>query len=104
MIPFFDLKLQYETVKEEIEAAVRSTLASSQYVLGEEVAAFEEEFAAYSGARLGVGVNSGTSALHTALLAVGRVPGILSYLRSPSGGSCGPTCHAAESYSVNYPR
>jgi dTDP-4-amino-4,6-dideoxygalactose transaminase len=44
-------------------------------VLGEEVAAFEEEFAAYSGARYGIAVNSGTSALHLALLAARIGPG-----------------------------
>ena len=48
---------------------------SGQYVLGDEVAAFEREFAAYSGGRYGVAVNSGTSALHLALLAAGVGPG-----------------------------
>jgi dTDP-4-amino-4,6-dideoxygalactose transaminase len=50
-------------------------LASSQYVLGPEVAAFEEGFAAYCGAQFAVAVNSGTSALHLALLAAGVGPG-----------------------------
>jgi dTDP-4-amino-4,6-dideoxygalactose transaminase len=50
-------------------------LESAQFVLGEEVAAFEEEFARYCGARHGVAVNSGTSALHLALLAAGVGPG-----------------------------
>jgi len=71
MIPFIDLKAQYESIKEEILAAVSATLASTQFVLGKEVAAFEEEFAAYSGGKFGIGVNSGTSALHLALLAAG---------------------------------
>jgi dTDP-4-amino-4,6-dideoxygalactose transaminase len=75
MIPFIDLKVQYESIKEEIEAAVRSTFASTQFALGKQVAAFEEEFAAYTGARYAVGVNSGTSALHLALLAAGVGPG-----------------------------
>ncbi|MGH8613182.1 MAG: DegT/DnrJ/EryC1/StrS family aminotransferase [Gammaproteobacteria bacterium] len=74
VIPFLDLKTQYEGIKEEILAAVSATLASTQYTLGSEVSAFEEEFAAYSGARFGVGVNSGTSALHLALLAAGVGP------------------------------
>ncbi len=71
MIPFVDLRAQYESIKEELQSAVSATLASGEFVLGREVAAFEEEFAAYSGARFGVGLNSGSSALHLALLAAG---------------------------------
>jgi dTDP-4-amino-4,6-dideoxygalactose transaminase len=75
MIPFLDLKAQYASIEREVLDAVSQTLTSAQYALGKEVAAFEEEFAAYSGGRLGVGVNSGTSALHLALLAAGVGPG-----------------------------
>lgn len=75
MIPFVDLKAQYHNIKEEIDAAIARVLESSQFVLGDEVAAFEEEFAAYCGARYGIAVNSGTSALHLALLAAGIGPG-----------------------------
>lgn len=64
MIPFLNLKAQYEALKDEIGAAVTKTLASGEYVLGSEVSAFEEEFAGYVGARFAIGVNSGTSALH----------------------------------------
>ena len=71
VIPFVDLRAQYESIKAEIQSAVNATLASGEFVLGREVAAFEEEFGAYSGARFGVGVNSGSSALHLALLAAG---------------------------------
>jgi len=71
MIPFVDLKAQYHSIKDEIDAAIARVLESSQFVLGNEVAAFEEEFAAYCGARYGIAVNSGTSALHLALLAAG---------------------------------
>ncbi|MBX6311395.1 MAG: DegT/DnrJ/EryC1/StrS family aminotransferase [Isosphaeraceae bacterium] len=71
MIPFVDLKAQYQAIRAEIEAAIARVLDSGQYILGEEVAAFEREFAAYSGAVHGVAVNSGTSALHLALLAAG---------------------------------
>jgi dTDP-4-amino-4,6-dideoxygalactose transaminase len=71
MIPFVDLKAQYHSIKAEIDPAVLSLLESAQFVLGSEVAAFEAEFAAYSGADFGVAVNSGTSALHVALLAAG---------------------------------
>ncbi|HWQ96424.1 MAG TPA: DegT/DnrJ/EryC1/StrS family aminotransferase [Candidatus Methylomirabilis sp.] len=71
MIPFMDLKAQYSNIRGEINDAIARVLESSQFVLGDEVAAFEKEFAAYSGAQYGVGVNSGTSALHLALLASG---------------------------------
>ena len=64
-----DLKTQYYNLKPEIDAAISRILESSAFILGPEVAALEEEFAAYSGAALGIGVNSGTSAIHLALLA-----------------------------------
>ena len=75
MIPFADLKAQYRSIRTEIDAAIANTLASSQFILGKEVAAFEEEFAAFQGARYGIGVNSGTSALHLSLLAAKVGPG-----------------------------
>src|SRR6187455_857479 len=75
MIPFLDLKAQYASIKTEIDAAVFRILESSQFVLGEEVAGLEREFAAYCGAKHGIAVNSGTSALHLALLAAGVGPG-----------------------------
>jgi dTDP-4-amino-4,6-dideoxygalactose transaminase len=75
MIPFLDLKAQYASIKEEIDTAVLGVLASAQYVLGPEVSQFEEEFAAYCDAKHAVAVNTGTSALHLALLAAGVGPG-----------------------------
>ena len=75
MIPFLDLKSQYHSIKQEIDEAIARVLESTQFVLGNEVAAFEEEFARYCHARHGVAVNSGTSALHLALLAAGIGPG-----------------------------
>jgi dTDP-4-amino-4,6-dideoxygalactose transaminase len=74
-VPFLDLKTQYRSIKAEIDAAVLGILDSSQFVLGEEVAAFEREFAAQAGVTHGVAVNSGTSALHLAFLAAGIGPG-----------------------------
>ena len=75
MIPFVDLKAQYQSIKPEIDAAIGKVLENSQFILGSEVAAFEEEFARYSGGGTGIAVNSGTSALHLALLAAGIGPG-----------------------------
>ena len=74
-IPFLDLKSQYRQIKPKIDAAVLRVLDSGQFVLGPEVNAFEERFAAYSGAGHCVAVNSGSSALHLALLAAGIGPG-----------------------------
>jgi dTDP-4-amino-4,6-dideoxygalactose transaminase len=75
VIPFVDLKAQYTSIKAEVNAAIQGVLDSCQFTLGSEVAKFEEEFAAYSGGRYGIGVNTGTSALHLALLAAGIGPG-----------------------------
>ncbi len=75
MIPFVDLKAQYASIKDEVNAAIQRVLDSSQFTLGSEVAAFEKEFATYCHADHGIGVNSGTSALHLALLAAGVGPG-----------------------------
>jgi dTDP-4-amino-4,6-dideoxygalactose transaminase len=74
-IPFFDLARQYRQIQPEIDQAVARTLASGWYILGEEGAAFEREFAAACGVRHAVGVGSGTEALHLALLASGVRPG-----------------------------
>ena len=75
MIPLLDLKAQYKEIKPQVDAAVARVIESAQFVLGPEVAAFEERFAAYCGVRHCVAVNSGTSALHLALLAAGVGPG-----------------------------
>lgn len=75
MIPFVDLKAQYQRIKPAVDEAVLGVLASSHFVLGEEVAAFEAEFAAYCQTHHAVAVNTGTSALHLALLAAGVGPG-----------------------------
>ena len=74
-VPFVDLKAQYQTIQGEVRPAIDRVLESCAFVLGEEVAAFEREFAAYCGVPHAIGVNSGTSALHLALLAVGVGPG-----------------------------
>jgi dTDP-4-amino-4,6-dideoxygalactose transaminase len=70
-----DLKAQYTTLKEEMAQAVREVLDSTTYVLGPKVAAFEEAFATYLGVKHCIGLNSGTSALHLALLGAGVGPG-----------------------------
>jgi dTDP-4-amino-4,6-dideoxygalactose transaminase len=64
-------RLQYLAHKSEIDSAVRRVLDRGWYILGEEVKAFEAEFAAYIGVEHGVGVGSGTEGLHLALKACG---------------------------------
>jgi dTDP-4-amino-4,6-dideoxygalactose transaminase len=71
MIPFVDLKAQYRSIKDEIDRAVLRVLESGAFILGPEVARFEEQFATYQASAHAVGVNTGTSALHLALLAAG---------------------------------
>lgn len=74
-VAFVDLGVQYRALKDEIDRAVIETLESTAFVLGPKVAAFEQQFAEYCGATHALGVNSGTSALHLALLAAGVRPG-----------------------------
>ncbi len=71
MIPLVDLKKQYESIKREVDGAIADVMESCQFVLGEHVEAFEANFASNCESRFTVGVNSGTSALHLALLAAG---------------------------------
>jgi dTDP-4-amino-4,6-dideoxygalactose transaminase len=71
MIPFVDLKAQYQSIKSEIDAAIARVIESAWFVLGPEVEHFEKSFAEYCGARFCVGVNSGTAALQLALMAAG---------------------------------
>jgi dTDP-4-amino-4,6-dideoxygalactose transaminase len=75
VIPFIDLKAQHLTIKGELNAAIARVLDSCNFILGEEVEGFEQEFASYCQAEHAIGVNSGTSALHLALLAANIKPG-----------------------------
>lgn len=70
-VPLADLVHQYQTMKEEVDAAIRSVLESGRFILGPEVSHLEEEIAACCGARYGVAVNSGTDALLLSLVAHG---------------------------------
>ena len=68
-------RAQYESHRAAIDEAIRRVLESGRYILGEEVSAFEREFAEYVGVRDAIGVGSGTEALHLALVACGVGPG-----------------------------
>jgi dTDP-4-amino-4,6-dideoxygalactose transaminase len=70
-IPLTDLKAQYGSIKEEINAAIHRVVEQGQFILGPEVDAFEKETASYCGTGSAVGVASGTDALRLALLACG---------------------------------
>src|SRR6185503_7882689 len=68
---FNDVQLQYESLRDEIDGAVREALASGRYIFGPSMVALEEEFAKFSRAAYGIGVGSGTDAITIALKAMG---------------------------------
>jgi dTDP-4-amino-4,6-dideoxygalactose transaminase len=69
-VPFLDVGATYVELKDELDAAVSRMLSSGWYVLGAEIAAFEEEFAAHVGVKHCIGVGNGLDALHLALRAM----------------------------------
>lgn len=74
-VPFVDLGMQYQSLKDEMVPAIESVCSESRFILSRDVKEFEGEFASYVGARHAVGLASGTDALHLALRAVGVGPG-----------------------------
>ena len=70
-IPLVDLKAQYDSIKNEIDAAIRSVIETGQFILGPELEAFENKIVSYCGAKFAIGVASGTDALQLALLGYG---------------------------------
>jgi dTDP-4-amino-4,6-dideoxygalactose transaminase len=74
-VPFLDLQTQYTGLRNEILEALQEVADGTTYVLGPKVAQFEQDFARFVGAGHCVGVNSGTSALHLALICAGVLPG-----------------------------
>src|SRR5581483_3357364 len=70
-IPLVDLHAQYETIKPEIDAAIQRTIDNTAFILGPEAKKFEEHFAAFCNVKHAIGLDSGTAALHLALLALG---------------------------------
>jgi dTDP-4-amino-4,6-dideoxygalactose transaminase len=74
-VPFVDLSAQYATIVKEIDQAILKVLHGTDFILGRDVALFEQEFAAFCNAKCAVGVDSGTTALELALRAYGIGPG-----------------------------
>jgi len=74
-IPMLDLVRQYESIREEIDAAILEVVRSGKYVLGPYVQEFEEQAAEYCGCKHAIGVASGTDALLLSLKALGIGPG-----------------------------
>ncbi len=74
-IPFLDFAGPYEELKDELDEAYRRCMKSAWYILGKEVSAFEEEYAAYCGTSYCVGVGNGLEALHLILRGLGVGPG-----------------------------
>ena len=74
-VPYFELKKQFSCLRNEIREALDRVCGNASFILGEEVNEFEKEFAAYCAVKYCVALNSGTSALHLALLACEVNPG-----------------------------
>ena len=74
-VPFLDLKLPYAELRDELDAAYRRVMESGWFIMGDELRAFETEFAAYCGTRHCIGVGNGLEALHLILRALGVGPG-----------------------------
>lgn len=71
IIPLVDLKIQYQTIKLEVNSAIKNVLESTHFILGEEVENFEQKFAKFSEAKYAAGVASGLSALEIGMRALG---------------------------------
>ena len=109
IVPFGDLKRQYARIGAELDAALHRSVASGWYILGSEVQAFEQEFAAYCGADHCIAVASGFDALYLALAGLGighgdevitvanacvyQVAAILQTGATPVLVDVDPTCH-----------
>src|ERR1700712_2684568 len=74
-VPLFDTKTPLLGLQEEIAAAIAGVVEDARFILGPNVSAFEQEFAAYCGAGHAVGVGNGTDAITLALRAMGVRPG-----------------------------
>src|SRR5215471_8535303 len=74
-VPYFDLHAQIRSLRGELNAAFARTVENCSFCLGPDVVQFEKDFARFCGAQDGIAFNSGTSALHVALLLLNIGPG-----------------------------
>lgn len=74
-VPFFDLKLQFKAIEQEIKAALEEVFKSQQFILGSQVEKLEQTIARYCGTRYAIGVASGSDALFLSLMVLGTGPG-----------------------------
>jgi len=74
-VPFFDLKIQFSSIEEEVKSALNEVFKTQQFILGPQVEALEQTIAQYCRTRYAVGVASGTDALLLSLMAFGIGPG-----------------------------
>ena len=75
IIPPENLTRWHTAIADELRQAFEEVLPVGKYTMGQQLAAFEEEFATYCDSRHGIGISSGTAALHVALRAPGETPG-----------------------------
>lgn len=74
-VPILDLKAQYDSIREEVSAAISRVMLSQHFILGPEVEALEKEIAFYCQCEFGIGVSSGTDALLVSMMAIDIKPG-----------------------------
>ena len=111
-VPFLDLKAQYKSIKEEVNAEIQKVLDNTAYILGESVSNFEKNFAEHHNVKYCLGTSSGTDGNHIALWAIGIGPGdeiiipANTFIATAWGATlCGATpvfvdCHP-ESYNID---
>ena len=93
-IPLVDLKAQYDSIKPDLDKAIRETIETTSFIMGDRVKKFEEEFAGFCGAKHGIATSSGTTALHLALIGCGIKPGDEVILPTHTFiASAEPVCH-----------
>ncbi len=74
-VPLLDLRAQYDTIKGQIDKAIRGVLETQRFIMGPEVSSLEEEIASYCGARFAIGCASGSDAILLALMVLDIGPG-----------------------------
>ena len=72
-VPFYGHQRQYQSIKAQIDAKIQEVILSGQYVQGPMLKKFEEELAAYAGAKYAIGVGNGTDALWLVFMALGSL-------------------------------